>query len=219
MIRRCFDIIISGLALLLLSPLFLCLALLVLLNDGFPILFIQTRIGRDGHPFRMMKFRTMRKNAERIGGSLTFRKDPRITPLGAVLRRCKLDELPQLFNILRGDMTFIGPRPEVPDWVARYTPGQREVLKAKPGLTDPVQLLFRHEQDYLSSSAEYEQLMAIKIDRQLRYLRSRTFFSDVSVVFLTARAMLPSKPSHEELAVYDAMRVTDRPAESNSVRA
>lgn len=206
MIRRSIDIVVSATALILLSPLLLGVAFLVLVNDGFPILFFQSRAGRGGNPFQIIKFRTMRLNAEQSGGSLTFKADSRITPLGCVLRKYKLDEMPQLFNILRGEMTLIGPRPEVLDWVRRYTPAQREALLATPGLSDPVQLLFRHEQDFLTSPAEYERLMAIKIDRQIEFLRRRTFVSEGATVLLTLRAMLPSKPSPEELAVYAAIR-------------
>ena len=215
MIRRCIDVAVSGTVLIVLTPLLLCIGLLVLINDGFPILFLQLRAGRDGIPFRIIKFRTMRLNAEQSGGSLTFKADPRITPLGAFLRQHKFDELPQLLNILRGDMTLVGPRPEVLDWVRRYTPAQREVLMAKPGLSDPVQLLFRHEQDFLTSDSEYERLVAIKIDRQIEFLRRRTFASEVATVFLTIRAMFPSKPSAEELAVYSAIRAP-QPSEASA---
>jgi lipopolysaccharide/colanic/teichoic acid biosynthesis glycosyltransferase len=199
--------VISASALLLLAPVFICVGCLVLINDGPPILFFQQRAGRHGGPFWMIKFRTMRRNAERSGGSLTFKADARITPLGSFLRRCKLDELPQLWNILRGEMTLIGPRPEVLDWVERYTPAQREVLRAKPGLTDPVQLLFRHEQDFLTSAAEYEQLVMIKVDRQIAFLRCRTFLSDIVTALRTLRAIFPSRPSTEELAVYARIRM------------
>jgi lipopolysaccharide/colanic/teichoic acid biosynthesis glycosyltransferase len=206
MIRRCIDMAVSATALIVLAPLIICVGFLVLVNDGLPILFFQGRAGRGGIPFRIIKFRTMRLNAEQSGGSLTFKADPRITPLGSFLRQHKFDELPQLVNVLRGEMTLIGPRPEVLDWVQRYTVAQREVLTATPGLSDPVQLLFRHEQDFLTSASEYERLMAVKVDRQIEFIRRRTFVSDVATVLLTLRTMFPSKPSAEELAVYSAIR-------------
>ncbi len=206
MIRRAVDILVSATALIILAPLLVILALLVRLNEGRPVFFVQWRAGRQGTPFPLLKFRTMRLGAEQSGGSLTFRADPRITPLGRVFRDFKLDELPQLWNVLRGDMTLIGPRPEVLDWVKRYTPEQRAVLRAKPGLSDPVQLLFRHEQDYLASANEYEGLSAIKVRRQLEYLHSRTVLSDLRVALFSIRALFPSKPSPLELEIYAALR-------------
>ena len=206
MIRRTIDILVSGAALVLLAPLLALLALLVQIKEGSPVFFVQRRAGRRGIPFRLIKFRTMRLNAEQSGGSLTFRADPRITGLGRALRDFKLDELPQLWNVLRGEMTLIGPRPEVLDWVERYTPEQREVLRTKPGLTDPVQLLFRHEQDYLTTPAEYERLFAIKVRQQLEYVRARTALSDLRIALATIRAIFPSQPSEAELGVYAAIR-------------
>jgi lipopolysaccharide/colanic/teichoic acid biosynthesis glycosyltransferase len=206
MSRRCVDVFVSCMGLIFLAPLLAVVALLVRVVDGAPILFSQNRAGLNGVPFRMFKFRTMRKDAERSGGSLTFRADQRITGLGRALRWSKLDELPQLFNVLRGDMTLIGPRPEVLDWVNRYTADEREVLNAKPGLTDPVQILFRHEQDFLNSAAEYEQLVSIKVRKQIEYLRYRTFASDLATVIRTAGAIISRKPSSEEIAIYAAIR-------------
>jgi len=206
MTRRLIDLVVASGALLAASPLLLAIALTIRIKEGAPVFFQQWRAGRNGVPFRMIKFRTMIVNAEKVGGSLTYQADRRITPLGRFLRRSKLDELPQLINILRGEMTIIGPRPEVLDWVERYTAEQREVLRAKPGLSDPVQLLFRHEQDFLSDTAEYHLLMPIKVARQIEYLRSRTALSDLRTAFLTLRAIFPSKPAEEELAVYAAIR-------------
>src|SRR5215468_3657988 len=166
MTRRAVDIIASAVALVLLAPLLGVLALLVRFTTGRPVFFQQWRAGQNGAPFRLIKFRTMRVDAEQSGGSLTFQADRRITRVGRFLRDFKLDELPQFWNVLRGEMTLIGPRPEVLDWVERYTPEQREVLTVKPGLGDPVQLLFRHEQDHLTTAVEYERLYPIKVRRQ-----------------------------------------------------
>lgn len=202
MIRRIIDIVVSTLALILLAPPLVVIAALVYLLHGSPIFFTQNRAGLHGVPFKMIKFRSMRKDAEKSGGSLTFRADSRITPLGRVLRKYKLDELPQFLNVLRGEMTLIGPRPEVLDWVERYTETQREVLSAKPGLSDPVQILFRHEQEYLSSAAEYERLFTIKVQRQIEYLRSRTFLTDVLTGARTVLVLIPTRPSAYQLTVY-----------------
>ncbi|HZJ17764.1 MAG TPA: sugar transferase [Chthoniobacteraceae bacterium] len=206
MARRCVDLLVAIAALVLAAPLLIGIAVLIRMKDGRPILFCQSRAGWRGVPFRMIKFRTMRPDAERTGGSLTFCNDARITPLGRFLRRSKLDELPQLFNVLRGEMTLIGPRPEVLDWAEHYTPTQRAVFAFKPGLSDPVQLLFRHEQEFLSSAAAYRGLSTIKVQRQIDYLHSRTVFSDAVVMLRTLRALFPSKPSAEEVAVYAAIR-------------
>src|SRR5678816_3597250 len=129
----CVDLLVAIAALVLAAPLLIGIAVLIRMKDGRPILFCQSRAGWRGVPFRMIKFRTMRPDAERTGGSLTFCNDARITPLGRFLRRSKLDELPQLFNVLRGEMTLIGPRPEVLDWAEHYTPTQRAVFAFKPG--------------------------------------------------------------------------------------
>lgn len=215
MTRRLIDISVSLVALVALAPLLIALIVVILIMEGSPVFYVQRRAGRDGAPFPMFKFRTMRRDAERIGGSLTFKSDPRITPFGRFLRRFKLDELPQLFNVLRGEMTFIGPRPEVLDWVERYTFEQREVLKFKPGLSDPVQIAFRHEQEFLKSAAEYEKLFAIKVSKQIEYLRSRTVFGDLATALLTVWAIFSSTPSKEELAVYAMIRDEDHREVSN----
>ena len=208
MTRRLIDLLVAVIALIALSPLLALLSLLVWASSGRPIFFLQSRAGLNGAPFRMIKFRTMRRNAEQTGGSLTFKADPRITPVGRFLRRWKFDELPQLLNVLVGEMTLIGPRPEVLDWSERYTREQREILRAKPGLSDPVQILFRHEQDYLGSRSEYEKLFAIKVRKQIEYLRCRTPRSDMVTAFRTFRALFPSRACEDELAIYAQIQST-----------
>lgn len=204
--RRIIDFVISILALLLIFPLLFAIAISLLMTQGSPIFFTQKRAGRNGTPFAMFKFRTMHHKSEQLGGSLTFQRDPRITPLGVFLRNYKLDELPQLLNVLFGEMTLIGPRPEVLDWVEKYTPEQKRVLSVKPGLTDPVQLIFRNEQKFLSSAKEYELLYAIKVSKQLDYIDSRSFFSDLLVAFSTPVAVFSSKIGKEEFSVYSEIR-------------
>jgi lipopolysaccharide/colanic/teichoic acid biosynthesis glycosyltransferase len=208
MTRRLIDLLVAVITLITLTPLLALLSLLVWASSGRPIFFIQSRAGLNGVPFRMIKFRTMCRNAEKTGGSLTFKADLRITPVGRFLRRWKLDELPQLLNVLVGEMTIIGPRPEVLDWIERYTAEQREILRAKPGLSDPVQILFRHEQDFLGSASEYEKLFAIKVRKQIECLRCRTPLSDIVTAFRALRALFPSKASEDELAIYAQIRST-----------
>jgi len=206
MIRRAIDIVVSASSLLLAAPLLGGVAALLFFTQGQPIIFRQRRAGKDGVRFDMLKFRTMLPQAEQQGGSLTFQADPRITPTGAFLRNYKLDELPQLVNVLRGEMTLIGPRPEVLDWVARYTSEQKRVLSVKPGLTDPVQLTFRNEQKFLASAQEYEQLYMVKVAKQLQYIDTRSFFSDVLVAVSTLKAIFSRSVGEEERVVYSEIK-------------
>ncbi|GAH17100.1 unnamed protein product, partial [marine sediment metagenome] len=148
--KRLFDLFWASLGLVLLSPLFLILALLIKLADGGAVFYRQERVGWRGRPFRVWKFRTMVMNAERMGKPLTVGDDPRITAAGRFLRRFKLDELPQLFNVVRGEMSLVGPRPEVAKYVRLYTPGQRRVLDLVPGITDPASIKYRDESDILA---------------------------------------------------------------------
>ena len=135
-LKRAFDVICSGVGLLVLLPPGLLIALLIKLSDGGPVFYGQKRIGRFGKPFRIWKFRSMVVNADKMGVPLTRDQDPRITGIGRFLRKTKLDELPQLWNVLIGDMSLVGPRPEVPRYVELYTPEQRQILIYKPGITD-----------------------------------------------------------------------------------
>jgi len=187
--KRLLDVAASAAGLLALSPLLLAVAVLVR-RDGGPAFFRQERVGRDGRPFRMWKFRTMVPNAERLGPQLTAAGDPRITPIGRWLRRTKLDELPQLANVLVGEMSLVGPRPEVARYVARYTPEQRAVLALVPGITDPASLHYRGEERLLAAAADperlyVEQVMPDKIRRNLEYARTATVLGDVAVVLRT----------------------------------
>ena len=151
-----FDMVFASVGLLVLAPAGLLIALLIKLSDGGPVFYRQTRIGQLGKPFRIWKFRSMVVNADKIGVQFTKDEDPRITRIGRFLRKTKLDELPQLWNVLVGDMSFVGPRPEVSRYVDRYTPEQREILKYKPGITDMAPLLFRDEEALLRGTVDVE---------------------------------------------------------------
>jgi lipopolysaccharide/colanic/teichoic acid biosynthesis glycosyltransferase len=151
--KRLFDIFFAALWLVVLSPVLLVLAVLVKVSDGGPMLFRQRRIGQGGRPFYIVKFRSMVVNAENAGLSITAQGDPRITRMGRILRRTKLDELPQLWNVLVGEMSFVGPRPEVPRYVAHYTLEQRRVLLLKPGITDLATIEFRREEEMLKAES------------------------------------------------------------------
>jgi lipopolysaccharide/colanic/teichoic acid biosynthesis glycosyltransferase len=158
MAKRAYDFILAGLGLLLVWPGLLLLGLLIRVFDGTPVLFRQNRVGREGRLFQIIKFRTMRPNSEPAGASVTQAGDPRVTPIGRWLRKHKLDELPQLWNVITGEMSLVGPRPEVPKYVAHYNAEQRRVLKLKPGLTDLATLLYLNEEELLRGQPDVERL-------------------------------------------------------------
>ena len=188
--KRAFDVAASALGLVLLSPLLAVVAIAVMLDSPGPVFFRQERVGRAGAPFRMWKFRTMIADAERRGGALTVGQDPRITPVGRALRRYKLDELPQLLNVLAGEMSLVGPRPEVAKYVAGYTEAERRVLELVPGVTDPASLEYRDEATLLAGHADperayIEDIAPHKIRLNLEYAERATIRSDVGIILRT----------------------------------
>ena len=167
------------------------------LSSRGPVLFSQERVGRGGRPFRLLKFRSMRPGSESAGALVTGKGDPRVTSVGRWLRRTKLDELPQLWNVVRGDMSLVGPRPEVPRYVAYYTPEQHRVLEVRPGITDPATLAFRHEEELLGAvpvekrEAYYiREILPRKLELNLSYLRRAGALYDLGVLFRTVAALL-----------------------------
>jgi lipopolysaccharide/colanic/teichoic acid biosynthesis glycosyltransferase len=193
--KRVLDVAAAALGLVLLGPLFLVIAMAIALEDGGPVFFRQQRVGRGGRLFLLWKFRTMRVDAERIGGQLTVRGDPRITRVGQWLRGAKLDELPQLLNVLRGEMSLVGPRPEVPRYVALYSAEQRAVLEELPGITDPASLRYYDEGAVLGKSADPEghyvsHVMPEKIRLNLEYARRATLVTDFRIVLSTLRRIV-----------------------------
>ncbi len=199
--QRSFDLLVALLALLLLSPLALGVALAVRLGSPGPVLFRQQRVGQHGRLFTLYKLRSMVADAPARGLPLTVGADPRITRLGAWLRRTRLDELPQLLNVLRGDMSLVGPRPEVPRYVALYPAALRErVLALKPGLTDPASLAFLDEAAQLAAAAdpEREYVQAVlphKLKMSADYGETATLASDLRVLWRTLRRLLASAPA------------------------
>lgn len=188
--KRLFDLVVTLAGLILLSPLFLLIVLLILIAMGRPVFYRQVRIGKNGIPFKIIKFRSMVRDAERQGPAFTAGGDPRITPLGRLLRKYKLDELPQLLNVLAGDMSIVGPRPEVPEYVEMYTPEQKKVLAVRPGLTDPASIVYRDEETVLarhedSRRAYVEKLMPAKLKLNLAYIEKATFRRDLALIFRT----------------------------------
>ncbi|MBC7363280.1 MAG: sugar transferase [Candidatus Aminicenantes bacterium] len=188
--KRAFDFIFSTLGLVFLFPFFLIIALMIKIEDGGPVLFIQKRVGYKGRPFFMYKFRTMVVDAEKKGNLLTVGGDPRITKSGRLLRKFKLDELPQLINVIKGEMSLVGPRPEVEKYVNLYTNEQREVLNLYPGITDPASIEYVNESELLAQSSDPEKLyvekiMPEKIRINLEYARKASWWTDFLVIVKT----------------------------------
>jgi lipopolysaccharide/colanic/teichoic acid biosynthesis glycosyltransferase len=194
---RFFDAICAAVGLLCLAPVFAWLALWIVLDDGRPVFFSQTRVGRNGTRFRIWKFRTMRAGSE--GSVITAAGDDRVTRIGATLRRLKLDELPQLFNVLKGEMALVGPRPEIPEHVQVDAPMWKIILQVRPGITDPASLLYRDEEEILGLSDDpntfyRESLLPAKLLMNRAYLLSRSFCRDLRLIFLTIRySLFPKK--------------------------
>jgi len=187
MAKRLFDFLLALIGLAFCWPLFLLIALLIRLDSRGPVFFRQARIGRDGEPFRLFKFRTMVDNAYSLGPKLTQKRDPRITRIGQVLRWLKLDELPQLMNVLKGDMSFIGPRPEDPYFVSLYTEEERAVLSVRPGIVGPSQIVGRDELELYPEGVDPEQyyiqhILPEKLQRDLQYVRCASLWYDLKLL-------------------------------------
>ncbi len=187
--KRVFDLVVCVMALAVIWPVLLLIALAIVLDDRGPVLYRQTRVGRNGRHFSICKFRTMIVDAD-TKGLLTVGADARITRVGHFLRRTKLDELAQLLNIVTGDMSLVGPRPEVPRYVAMYDPLQRMVLSIRPGLTDAASIRYRDENALLGHSSDpertyIEEVMPAKLAINLDYLRSFTVWGDILLLFST----------------------------------
>lgn len=193
--KRAMDIVLSACALAVLCPLLLLIALAILIDDPGPVFYRQVRVGRNGKTFRIFKFRSMVMDADKKGLAITVGRDSRITRVGAVLRKTKLDELAQLLNVLLGQMSFVGPRPEVPKYVELYTPYQRQVLLVRPGITDYASIAYRNENDLLAGApnpeAMYiEQIMPDKIELNMKYLREISPLADIRLILKTIVAVI-----------------------------
>lgn len=191
--KRTFDIVFSLLGVVLALPLFLIISILILIDSPGRILFRQRRVGQGGKLFNILKFRTMSHSDK--GSLLTLAEDDRVTKVGRILRKTKLDELPQLFNVLKGDMSFVGPRPEVPYFVAKYTDSQREILQAKPGITDLASIEFRDESELFSEDVDaesfyVEHIMPKKIELNKEYLNKMSLKTDVGIILNTLKVII-----------------------------
>ncbi len=193
--KRLFDILSSLIALIVLSPFLLILAIAIAAGSPGGVFFRQVRVGKGGKPFHLLKFRSMRPGSEKAGQITVGERDPRITTIGHFLRRYKLDELPQLINILKGDMSIVGPRPEVPKYVALYTADQRRVLDVRPGLTSLASIEYINENELLGRSSDpdrtyVEEIMPAKLALDLHYVNERDLFLDLNIVLRTAMRLL-----------------------------
>lgn len=193
--KRVFDVMASGLGLLLLSPLFLIIAIWVKADSPGPVFYRQTRVGRGNRDFRLFKFRSMRVGSDKKGLITVGGRDPRVTRSGYYIRKYKLDELPQLINVFIGDMSLVGPRPEVRKYVDLYTPQQLHVLDVRPGITDLASIRYRNENELLEQAADPEQyyrevVMQDKLRINSEYITDRSFFKDIKIIFLTFWAIV-----------------------------
>lgn len=189
-IKRIFDIVCSGLGLIILSPFLLFVAIRIKMGSDGPVFFKQIRVGEKGKEFKILKFRTMVVDAEKLGRQITVGNDNRITKIGAFLRKYKIDELPQLINVFKGDMSLVGPRPEVPRYVNMYTEEQRKVLDVKPGITDLASIRYRDENELLGQAENPDEfyintIMPDKLALNVEYINKSNIFLDIYIILKT----------------------------------
>ena len=194
MSKRIFDIVISFAGLLILFPFILIIALLIKIDSKGPVFFKQVRVTKNGREFKIFKYRTMRVGSDKYS-QITVGKDERITKIGSFLRKYKLDEIPQLINVLIGDMSLVGPRPEVPKYVALYTDEQKEILKVRAGITDYASIEFSNENDLLAleedpEKAYIEKVMPKKIELNKKYLSEISILTDIKIILWTIKKIL-----------------------------
>jgi lipopolysaccharide/colanic/teichoic acid biosynthesis glycosyltransferase len=209
--KRACDVVIAGAGLLVLSPFLLVVAGLIKLTSPGPAVYRQWRVGQGGRHFRILKFRTMVQDADRLGTSVTGERDARITAVGRLLRHAKLDELPQLWNVLRGDMSLVGPRPDTPDIVATYTPEMRRILEVRPGLTSVATLRLRHEEQLLALVADKDEayrrvLVPFKVKAAMIHVERRDLAFELALIAKTLWATIAGLWSAREDPVVTSLR-------------
>lgn len=190
LIKRLFDFLVSFIGIIILSPILIIIATSIKIDSRGKVLFLQKRVGQHGKIFNIYKFRTMVTDAEKFGKQITVGKDKRITRIGSFLRKYKLDELPQLFNVLKGEMSFVGPRPEVPNYVRLYNEMEKKVLSVKPGITDFASIKYRNENEILGKVSNPEEyyinvIMKNKLELNLRYIDKNNIFLDIKIILET----------------------------------
>ena len=190
MLKRIVDFSVSLVAAMILFPFFLLVCLWVRLDSSGPSFYLQERVGRGGKMFKLIKFRTMHPNADKLTAITVGKRDPRITRAGYFLRTYKLDEMPQLINVLKGEMSLVGPRPELKKFVDLYNDEQRKVIQVKPGITDIASIKFRNENALLEGKSDpvefyIHEIMPVKLDLNLKYIREQSLFLDIKILFQT----------------------------------
>ena len=203
-LKRVFDVVVSALLLLILSPVFLLLAIAIKLDSPGPVFYRQVRVTQYGKKFRIFKFRSMVSNADKIGTQVTVGNDSRITRMGKLIRKCRLDEISQLIDVFRGTMTFVGTRPEVPKYVAAYTPEMLATLLLPAGVTSEASILYKDEDRLLSGSSDadavyLQQVLPDKMQFNLQSIRSFSFWGDIRTMFRTVFAVLGKDYSEEQI--------------------
>ena len=212
MIKRTFDFIVSLLVILIALPLWLAVALAIKLGSPGPVFHHSTRIGKDGKSFTLYKFRTMVADAARRGPGITRQNDPRITRVGHFLRKLKIDEMPQLISVLKGEMSIVGPRPEDPRYVTHYTPEQRRVFSVRPGMASPAFIKYRHEEEILAAAGDdveqvyLTQILPDKLRMDLEYIEQQSFLFDLAVLAQAALSLF--RPTGEP--GMSPLRIADR---------
>ncbi len=227
--KRAFDIVMSLLGLVFTLPIMAAVVFAMTKHDPGPLFYLQRRIGRHKRSFQMIKFRTMVVGADKLGPQVTAKHDPRITPVGAFLRRSKLDELPELWNVLMGDMSLVGPRPEVPRYVEQYQPEWDDVFDVRPGITDLATLQFRDEESVLEGVEDREQaymniIVPIKIRLAQWYVENRSFTLDLRILIDTVLAITVGKlfpmtygPGWADIASEEVRVAKDERQETSSI--
>ena len=196
MIKRVFDFVVAVVGLLFAIPLCAGIVMAIALEGNRQVFFRQVRVGRFGHSFRILKFRTMIVGASEVGPSITVDADARVTRVGRFLRRWKLDEIPQLWNVILGEMSLVGPRPEVPEFVALYPPDLRaQILSIRPGITDNASVQFRHENEFLRGALDPREtyvktILPLKLELYVDYVQKRSFWGDLRILLRTAKRVI-----------------------------
>jgi lipopolysaccharide/colanic/teichoic acid biosynthesis glycosyltransferase len=212
--KRITDVILAAFGLIVLSPVMLALAALIKLDSTGPVFYRGMRAGRFGRPFRIFKFRTMVTDAEKLGGASTPEDDPRVTRTGRFLRKHKLDELPQILNVIAGEMSLVGPRPQVLWAVERYTEEEKSILRVRPGVTDLASVKFRNEGEILKDSADpdrdyFEKIHPEKMRLSLEYVRTQSFWLDCKIIWKTLSAIVAGAGAERAEARVERGRISD----------
>jgi lipopolysaccharide/colanic/teichoic acid biosynthesis glycosyltransferase len=194
-VKRILDILITLIGTILFFPLIIAVSLIILLSSGYPVFFLQERVGKDWKIFKIIKFRTMVKNADKMGIGISSFNDSRITNIGKILRKLKIDELPQIFNVLIGNMSLVGPRPELLKYAEYYAEDYSEILKIKPGITDYASIEFKDENIFLNNSNDNEKIylnkiLPQKISLYKKYLKEANLKTDLKIIFSTFKVLI-----------------------------